>query len=193
LKSKKRSFTLFFYYSFQEIVPLNAGNVLGTEDNVPAKKWISLIQKTLNKSKFANGHSGYRTASPIPDPVVELDADFEAISQQNSMSMHRRSFQFQNTSQSMRMESDSMMGYTCQPRLERRFSVCDPVGLGFGSRPSDLLDSNFRLSLSGRLSDEESLCEEGPVVSPFSYGYGGISGTATMSMEDKDGQYCDSR
>lgn len=182
-----------FFFSFQEIVPLNAGNVLGTEDNVPAKKWISLIRKTLNKNKFANGHAGYRTASPIPDPVVELDADFEAISRQNSMSMHRRSFQFQNMSQSMRMESDPMMASTCQPRLERRFSVCDPVGLGFVSRPSDFLDSNFRLSLSGRLSDDESVCEEVPIVSPFSYGYGGIAGTGMMPMEDKDGQNCDSR
>ncbi|KAG8092671.1 hypothetical protein GUJ93_ZPchr0012g20954 [Zizania palustris] len=27
------------FYGFQEIVPLNAGNVIGTEDNVPAKRW----------------------------------------------------------------------------------------------------------------------------------------------------------
>ncbi|KAF3324357.1 type I inositol 1,4,5-trisphosphate 5-phosphatase CVP2-like protein [Carex littledalei] len=181
-----------YVLGFQEIVPLNAGNVLGTEDNVPAKKWISLIRKTLNKSKFANSHAGYPTASPIPDPVVELDVDFEAISRQNSMSMHRRSFQFQNMSQSMRMESDPMMGSTCQPRLERRFSVCDPVGLGFGSRPSDFLDPNFRLSLiGGGLSDEESEGEEVLEVSP--YGNGDVTSTGTMLMEDKDGQYSDSR
>jgi hypothetical protein len=29
---------LLFLVRFQEIVPLNAGNVLGTEDNLPAKK-----------------------------------------------------------------------------------------------------------------------------------------------------------
>lgn len=33
---------------FQEIVPLNAGNVLGAEDNGPASKWLSLIRKALN-------------------------------------------------------------------------------------------------------------------------------------------------
>ncbi|XP_052185011.1 type I inositol polyphosphate 5-phosphatase 10 isoform X2 [Diospyros lotus] len=35
---------------FQEIVPLNAGNVLVMEDNGPAAKWLSLISQCLNKS-----------------------------------------------------------------------------------------------------------------------------------------------
>ncbi|KAJ3705625.1 hypothetical protein LUZ61_009330 [Rhynchospora tenuis] len=179
-----------YVLGFQEIVPLNAGNVLGTEDNVPAKKWISLIRRTLNRNKVTNGYAGYRTASPIPDPVVELDADFETISRQNSMTMHRRSFQFQNVSQSMRMESDPVMVSTSQPRLERRFSVCDPTGLGFGSRPTDFLDPNFRLSLSGGgLSDDDSVGEEPFAVSPFSNGYG----TGTVPAEEREGEYGDSR
>ncbi|KAE8661076.1 putative C2H2 and C2HC zinc fingers superfamily protein [Hibiscus syriacus] len=33
---------------FQEIVPLNAGNVLGAEDNGPAVLWLSLIRQALN-------------------------------------------------------------------------------------------------------------------------------------------------
>ncbi|KAB2071060.1 hypothetical protein ES319_A08G197700v1 [Gossypium barbadense] len=57
-----------YVLGFQEIVPLNAGNVLGTEDNGPAKKWLALIRKTLNSNP------GTR---PVTDPLVELDADFE--------------------------------------------------------------------------------------------------------------------
>ncbi|OMP04121.1 Inositol polyphosphate-related phosphatase [Corchorus olitorius] len=34
---------------FQEIVPLNAGNVLVIEDNEPAAKWLTLINQALNK------------------------------------------------------------------------------------------------------------------------------------------------
>lgn len=34
---------------FQEIVPLNAGNVLVVEDNEPAAKWLALIYQALNK------------------------------------------------------------------------------------------------------------------------------------------------
>lgn len=39
-----------FFFRFQEIVPLNAGNVLVTEDNEPAAKWIALISQSLNKT-----------------------------------------------------------------------------------------------------------------------------------------------
>jgi len=68
---------LFFVcFSFQEIVPLNAGNVLGAEDNGPAKKWLSLIRKTLNNFPGTSGVSGCYTPSPIPEPIVEINADF---------------------------------------------------------------------------------------------------------------------
>lgn len=35
--------------SLQEIVPLNAGNVLGAEDNRPVPRWEHIIRETLNK------------------------------------------------------------------------------------------------------------------------------------------------
>ncbi|XVE68474.1 hypothetical protein DITRI_Ditri09bG0071200 [Diplodiscus trichospermus] len=38
------------YSRFQEIVPLNAGNVLVIEDNEPAVKWLALINQSLNKA-----------------------------------------------------------------------------------------------------------------------------------------------
>ncbi|KAK4349086.1 hypothetical protein RND71_031841 [Anisodus tanguticus] len=38
-----------YVLGFQEIVPLNAGNVLGPEDNGPAAKWLSLIRQALNR------------------------------------------------------------------------------------------------------------------------------------------------
>ncbi|KAF5953793.1 hypothetical protein HYC85_006649 [Camellia sinensis] len=40
-----------YVLGFQEIVPLNAGNVLGAEDNGPAAKWLSLIRQTLNDNR----------------------------------------------------------------------------------------------------------------------------------------------
>ncbi|KAL9673362.1 hypothetical protein QQ045_029618 [Rhodiola kirilowii] len=39
-----------YVLGFQEIVPLNAGNVLGAEDNSPAAEWLSLIRHTLNNT-----------------------------------------------------------------------------------------------------------------------------------------------
>lgn len=38
-----------FLYRFQEIVPLNAGNIFGAEDSRPASKWEEIIRENLNK------------------------------------------------------------------------------------------------------------------------------------------------
>uniref|UniRef100_A0A1J3GRN7 Type I inositol 1,4,5-trisphosphate 5-phosphatase 2 n=1 Tax=Noccaea caerulescens TaxID=107243 RepID=A0A1J3GRN7_NOCCA len=40
-----------YIIGFQEVVPLNAGNVFGAEDRGPISKWESIIRRTLNKSQ----------------------------------------------------------------------------------------------------------------------------------------------
>lgn len=132
-----------YVLGFQEIVPLNAGNVLGTEDNGPAQKWLSLIRKTLNS--LPGTSYGCHTPSPKADPIVKLDADFEGSSRQKASSFfHRRSFQSFN--HSMRMDND--MAAT-EHQLDRRYSVCDQVM--FPHWLSDC-DPNFRWGFS----DEEN-------------------------------------
>ncbi|KAF8392344.1 hypothetical protein HHK36_022686 [Tetracentron sinense] len=167
-----------YVLGFQEIVPLNAGNVLGAEDNGPARKWLSLIRKTLNNLPGTSGSGACYTPSPIPDPIAELDADFEGSTRQNASSFfQRRSFQ---SSRSLRMDNDMSIP---QPQLDRRFSVCDRVI--FGHRPSDY-DPNFRWGSS----DEENIHGDSPSTmfySPMSYG-------GFASMEDRDrprgSRYC---
>ncbi|XP_010651996.1 type IV inositol polyphosphate 5-phosphatase 7 isoform X1 [Vitis vinifera] len=160
-----------YVLGFQEIVPLNAGNVLGTEDNGPARKWLALIRKTLNSLPGTSG--GCHTPSPIPDPIVELDADFEGSTRQKTSSFfHRRSFQ--SLSRSMRMDNEMSIP---QPRLDRRFSVCDRVM--FGHRPSDF-DPNFRWGSS----DDEN----GPGDSPGTMHFSPMSYSGSTSMEDRDRQ-----
>ncbi|CAI9118417.1 OLC1v1019986C2 [Oldenlandia corymbosa var. corymbosa] len=154
-----------YVLGFQEIVPLNAGNILGAEDNGPAKKWISLIRKTLNNGPGTSGSGGCYTPSPVPDPIVEWNADFEGSNRHKASFMPRRSFQ---TPQCWRMDND--MAYP-QPRLDRRFSVCDRVIFGhrssdydaharWGSRPSDC-------SSSQRPSDYSSGCRPSDYSSGF--------------------------
>lgn len=158
---------------FQEIVPLNAGNVLGAEDNGPAKKWLALIRKTLNNLPDTSGSSGYHTPSPAPNPLVELDADFEGSSRHKTSSFfHRRSFQ--SFSRSLRMDNDISVS---QPWQDRRFSVCDRVI--YSHRPSDY-DSNFR---SGGSSDDEN----GPFESPRTSGFfSPMSYSIAASMEERE-------
>ncbi|XP_042387455.1 type IV inositol polyphosphate 5-phosphatase 7-like [Zingiber officinale] len=165
-----------YVLGFQEIVPLNAGNVLGSEDNIPAKKWLALIRKTLNTLPGMDGcGGGYGLPSPIANPVVELDADFEGYStrQMNSSFFHRRSFH--SISHSSRMDNDIM---AMQPRLDRRFSVCDRVSIesaqsnfdpyfNFGASPYDEVVGG-EISYTG-------------FYSPMSYSYG-----APHYMEGRD-------
>ncbi|KAM7521619.1 hypothetical protein LguiA_011521 [Lonicera macranthoides] len=169
-----------YILGFQEIVPLNAGNVLGTEDNGPARKWLALIRKTLNNLPSTNGD--FHTPSPIPDPIVELDADFEGSTREKASSFfHRRSFQ--TLSRSMRMaDNDVSMP---QPRLDRRFSVCDRVM--FGHRPSDYYDPNARRG--GGSSDDEN----GAGDSPSTMYYSSFSYNGSISMEHRDKQLGNSR
>ncbi|XP_020521443.1 type I inositol polyphosphate 5-phosphatase 1 isoform X2 [Amborella trichopoda] len=70
-----------YVLGLQEVVPLNAGNVFGAEDNRPVLKWQYLIRKTLNrifpvKTKF-KCHSDPSSPSrfkPSDDvPVIEDD------------------------------------------------------------------------------------------------------------------------
>ncbi|KAH8509279.1 hypothetical protein H0E87_011155 [Populus deltoides] len=165
-----------YVLGFQEIVPLNAGNVLGTEDNGPAKKWLALIRKTLNSLPGTSW--GYHTPSPVSDPIVELDADFEGSTRQKTSSFfHRRSFQ--SLSRSMRMDGDMVIP---QPKLDRRFSVCDRVI--FGNRPSDY-DPNYQWGSS----DDEN----GPGDSPLATQHSPIDYSGSLSMEDRDRQTGQSR
>ncbi|GMH02403.1 hypothetical protein Nepgr_004242 [Nepenthes gracilis] len=166
-----------YVLGFQEIVPLNAGNVLGTEDNGPARKWLALIRRTLNTLPGTSDGYGYHTPSPIPDPIVESDADFEGSARHNASSFfHRRSFQ--SLSRSIRMDND--MSFTQQPRLDRRFSVCDRAI--FGNWPSDY-DPNYIWGSS----DDENESPTAPHYSPSYY-------SGTLSMEDRDnGQLGQSR
>uniref|UniRef100_A0ACD5ZNQ6 Uncharacterized protein n=1 Tax=Avena sativa TaxID=4498 RepID=A0ACD5ZNQ6_AVESA len=61
-----------YVLGFQEIVPLNAGNVLGAEDKGPASKWLDLIGGALNPSASERIHSlhhNYRCATTSGEDV----------------------------------------------------------------------------------------------------------------------------
>ncbi|KAJ3673593.1 hypothetical protein LUZ60_005585 [Juncus effusus] len=168
-----------YVLGFQEIVPLNAGNVLGTEDNGPAKKWVSLVRRTLNNLPNTNTSFSYSNPSPLPDPMVEIEADFESNGQnhpsrRNSSFFHRRSFQSLH-SRSLRLDNDgdNVMGNQ-QPRLERRYSVCERAM--YSNRPSSEYDPNYGYINGYNCnynSDDDSTNSPSTIHSPVSYGYYG--------------------
>ncbi|KAI3678895.1 hypothetical protein L6452_38199 [Arctium lappa] len=164
-----------YVLGFQEVVPLNAGNVLGTEDNGPAKKWLALIRKTLNSLPGTSGGFQFRPPSPIPDPVINSDADFAgSVTAKTSSFLHRRSFQ--SLSRSMRMMESEMA--TPNPRFEHRYSICDPTDY----------DRSLRWGIGS--SDEDNY---EPYDSPSSANYSQIPYSGSFSMEERDKQTENSR
>ena len=70
-----RDFSILFIFSsnsFQEVVPLNAGNVLGAESSRPIPKWEAIIRRTLNKSHQAE--SKHKCFSAPPSPVLRTSS-----------------------------------------------------------------------------------------------------------------------
>ncbi|KAJ7527800.1 hypothetical protein O6H91_16G071700 [Diphasiastrum complanatum] len=70
-----------YIIGFQEIVPLNAGNVLGAEDEGPAGKWEALIRKTLNNSSpaYKNNERAaqYMETEHLSNPQGVLEEEVE--------------------------------------------------------------------------------------------------------------------
>ncbi|KAG7027968.1 Type I inositol polyphosphate 5-phosphatase 8, partial [Cucurbita argyrosperma subsp. argyrosperma] len=56
-----------YVLGFQEIVPLNAGNVLGAEDSGPAAQWVALIQEALN-TNHADSLASYDQRQAVQTP-----------------------------------------------------------------------------------------------------------------------------
>ncbi|KAH9735748.1 Type I inositol polyphosphate 5-phosphatase 8 [Citrus sinensis] len=66
-----------YVLGFQEIVPLNAGNVLGAEDNGPAAKWLSLIRQALNGNKTDQELSQYYNNATSPQTDQDQQASLK--------------------------------------------------------------------------------------------------------------------
>ncbi|KAJ8774483.1 hypothetical protein K2173_016929 [Erythroxylum novogranatense] len=61
-----------YIIGFQEVVPLNAGNVLGAESSRPIPKWEALIRRTLNKP--LQQETKHKCYSAPPSPVLRTSS-----------------------------------------------------------------------------------------------------------------------
>ncbi|XP_021312767.1 type I inositol polyphosphate 5-phosphatase 10 isoform X2 [Sorghum bicolor] len=74
-----------YVLGFQEIVPLNAGNVLVVEDNEPAARWLVLINQSLNRPADIDANVFQHEPSPSVDSSSSrasssLDTSFSDLS-----------------------------------------------------------------------------------------------------------------
>ncbi|KAM0857667.1 hypothetical protein ACQ4PT_048325 [Festuca glaucescens] len=62
-----------YVLGFQEIVPLNAGNIFGAEDDHPVAVWESIIRETLNKKCPYKPKHKYHSDPPSPSKFNPSD------------------------------------------------------------------------------------------------------------------------
>ncbi|KAL5221653.1 hypothetical protein ABZP36_026366 [Zizania latifolia] len=80
-----------YVLGFQEIVPLNAGNVLVIEDNEPAARWLVLINQALNRPADTDANVFQHEPSPSIDSTASrasssLDTSFSDLAKTSSSS-----------------------------------------------------------------------------------------------------------
>ncbi|KAH9326328.1 hypothetical protein KI387_006506, partial [Taxus chinensis] len=138
-----------YVLGFQEIVPLNAGNIFGVEDNGPAVKWLSLIRQTLNKNMSQDCFSpcSLDESTDSSEALNSIDSGFK-ISQE-----HKKFVPYQkNSFQASNMPSRSNGEPKCSLlKLKQKFSVASNLSLGI----VNIVDSNTSL---GSVSSEEESC-----------------------------------
>ncbi|KAI7730851.1 hypothetical protein M8C21_002072 [Ambrosia artemisiifolia] len=142
-----------YVIGFQEMIPLNAGNIFGREDNRPVPIWENIIRGTLNKIQpetkfkcYSNPPSPtrFKPSDDVPDieDVVVLETDSEGEEEIHPFNdesnfddlMDGPSGQDGCLSTLLSMEDtgDSEKRYSSQKTLDRvnYFSVEDPEGTG---------------------------------------------------------------
>ncbi|XP_068649861.1 type I inositol polyphosphate 5-phosphatase 2-like isoform X2 [Aristolochia californica] len=75
-----------YILGFQEVVPLNAGNVLGAEDKKPIPKWEEIIRRTLNRSPQPKAN--YKSYSAPPSPVLRTSSAADVLADQTGAPEH---------------------------------------------------------------------------------------------------------
>lgn len=133
-----------YVIGFQEIIPLNAGNIFGAEDNRPLPKWENLIRETLNKvqpvkTKFKcysdpPSPSRFKPADDAPDIEDEVLLETDSEGEEEIYPLNDESYGFDEVGddpvgQNIIMDAEASvtcdnnnLGMTAVQDLERQFS-----------------------------------------------------------------------
>lgn len=91
-----------YILGFQEVVPLNAGNVLGAEDNRPIPKWEAIIRRTLNKS--LEPRTLCKSYSAPPSPVSRSSTPNVGSNRSAQLADNNGSFKGESPKELMNLE-----------------------------------------------------------------------------------------
>ncbi|KAJ6805861.1 type I inositol polyphosphate 5-phosphatase 2 isoform X1 [Iris pallida] len=131
-----------YVLGFQEVVPLNAGNVLGAEDGRPIPKWEDIIRRTLNKSssqpKTTVGKCYTAPPSPLPrtpGPAIALTDDQTTTDApgNHATSEHQGPYKLDWPEHSL--DTPPQQAYASRTKLRRVLSSNPRIGFGWLEGP----------------------------------------------------------
>eukprot|EP00250_Pteridium_aquilinum_P008687 c18133_g1_i1 orf=533-2320(-) len=154
-----------YVLGFQEIVPLNAGNVFGAEDTGPTKKWQALIRETLNRASASKDCTSSYSAPPSPsrEETLEASDNHSGDSEMDTECVlvdEETSFVSSDLRRLRLQEQDGLAEGNKKPNLIEVYSSTERIGLikarhqRTSSAPMNLL-SVFDLPLDGGSIDED--------------------------------------
>lgn len=112
-----------YILGFQEVVPLNAGNVLGAEDSRPIPKWEAIIRRTLNKTLEPD--TKHKSYSAPPSPVFRTSSAADVLADEVNThaleTMSKASLKVSNDCDLEQHELDGMIGLEKNNQLKRLY------------------------------------------------------------------------
>nr|CAD1817411.1 unnamed protein product [Ananas comosus var. bracteatus] len=149
-----------YVLGFQEIVPLNAGNVL-VEDNEPATRWLTLINQALNRPVDVDSDSFSYSPSPSATSASTQSATLNTPMPKFSENLSTGSFVFQKSSLKAASE-------TFRTPQRRQLTRCNcPAEVNEKSYRSSCFTCQRACYVSETDSSEEEEDEEEVVSSSF--------------------------
>ncbi|KAK9094570.1 hypothetical protein Scep_026039 [Stephania cephalantha] len=114
-----------YILGFQEVVPLNAGNVLGAEDNRPIPKWEAIIRKSLNKS--STPETKYKSYSAPPSPVLRTSSAADVLADEMGMlevdMVINHPAELSNGNKIERQDTDGAMNLPKMSQIRRIYAI----------------------------------------------------------------------
>lgn len=147
-------------YSFQEVVPLNAANVLGAETRRPILKWESIIRRTLNQSLEPESMDRCYSAPTSPELRTSASDILRAeIDHPSSEMLDEVDLDTANYSESDTHKLNGIASMGNKLHLKRLYGIDGDSRLDWPEQPLDttsqVLSSSFKIrrvfSSSGRV------------------------------------------
>ncbi|KAK6782975.1 hypothetical protein RDI58_020771 [Solanum bulbocastanum] len=135
-----------YILGFQEVVPLNAGNVLGAENRRPVPKWEAIIRRTLNRTE--EPETKLKSYSAPPSPVLRTSSADDIIADVVDAPELDRMEDEASLDTALIFENNTInLGKNI--RLKRIYGIDCDSRLDWPERPLDattqVLSSNFKL------------------------------------------------